>query len=189
MSKDNMTSFCIRSSPTLATGLRILAAVFAAVVVASPAQDDGGLGALRWKEISPRYTHFDQIRPVLVNMGNRSVFLSRIWPHGAAQLQRFHEAAKKWESGTWSGGCGVVKDATVPIEVTPHSNRPIEVFWQLSTDAWENPKHFVAAESREARPLEGRYRLLLRYSLSPWTLVHRPGTVYTTISPEFSVFE
>ena len=31
------------------------------------------------------------------------------------------------------------------------------MYWQLSTDKWENPKHFVLFHSLEQRPLEGKY--------------------------------
>jgi len=176
-----MASFCTRSSPNVTTGLWMLVAM-SVVVLASPAQDDGVLHALRWKGISPQYEHFDHIRPVLVNPGNRSVFLSPIWPYGAARLQRFNGTDENWESGEWSKTLlSRSRGPRIPSgqykcsgNSQPTTGRSRAISWRLS---------------REPFPLEGRHRLLLRYSLSPWTLVHRPGTVYTTISPEFSVFE
>jgi hypothetical protein len=170
------------------TGARALGALFVLVLVASPAQPDRVSHAVAWKGIAPQYAHFNQIRPVLMNTGKSSIFLSRIWPHGSAQLQRFNEANKTWETGAWSGGCGTVKDASVPIKLAAHSDHPIDVLWQLSTDDWDAPTHFVVG-SRHTRPLAGKYRLLLRYSQKPWTVGHTPGIVYVTNSPEFSVAE
>jgi hypothetical protein len=82
-----------------------------------------------------------------VNEGKESVFLSRIYPHGSAQLYRFNEGTRKWEAGFWGIGCGVVNDATIPIEIKPQTERGIVVYWQLSTDDWDNPKRFVVYES------------------------------------------
>lgn len=142
---------------------------------------------LIWKDVSSRYRGFDQIKPVLVNKGGESVFLSRIWPHGFAQLQRLNETTGKWESGDWGIGCGTVKDPTTPIEIKAHTERAIHVYWQLSADDWNEPNHFVIADSLEKRPLGGKYRFTLRYSLKPWTIVHHPGPIYTIVSPEFLV--
>jgi hypothetical protein len=167
-------------------GVGVLALLLVPVSAVSPAQVAAALQALEWKGIAPRYNHFDEIKPVLINRGKKSVFLSRIWPHGSAQLQRFNDADKKWESGNWSGGCGTVKDAFVPIELAAHSERSIYVFWQLSTDDWDTPKYFVVGSS-DTRPLPGKYRLMLRYSLRPWTVGQSPGTIFLSTSPEFFI--
>jgi hypothetical protein len=169
-------------------GVGVLALLLVPIFIALPAQVDATLHALAWKGIASRYNHFDRIKPVLINTGKSSVFLSRIWPHGSAQLQRFNEAGKTWESSNWSGGCGTVKDATVPIEVAAHSEHPIHVFWQLSTDDWDSPKYFVVG-SLDTRPLPGKYRLMLRYSVRPWTVGRSPGTIYFSTSPEFLIAE
>jgi hypothetical protein len=142
---------------------------------------------LRWKNVSSRYMSFNEIRPVLVNDGKESVFLSRIWPHGSAQLQRFNVATGEWETGDWGIGCGTVKDPTIPIEIKPQTERRVHVYWQLSSDDWNSPKHFVVGNSLGKRPREGRYRFFLRYSLKPWTLGSSPGTIYTIASPEFLI--
>jgi hypothetical protein len=157
-----------------------LASAFAQDALESPA-------ILAWQNVSSQYKSFDEVRPLLVNNGQKSIFLSRIYPHGSAQLERLSEATGNWESGHWSGGCGVVSKATVPIEIKPRAEREIQVYWQLSTDDWDHPKHFVAGSSYEERPIEGRYRFVLRYSLEPWTLIHHPASIYTIRSPEFVV--
>lgn len=141
---------------------------------------------LEWRGVTARYARFDQISPMIVNKSDTSVFFSRIWPHGSAQLERFDERSGKWERGRWSIACGTVSDATVPIELPGRAERQVSVFWQLSADDWDSPKRFVI-ESGDTRDLHGRYRLVLRYSAKPWTIVHRPGAVYVSISPEFSI--
>ena len=143
--------------------------------------------ALKWKNVSSQYKTFDQIKPVLLNEGKESVFLSRIYPHGSAQLSRFNEGTRKWEAGFWGIGCGVVEDPFTPIEIKPQTERGIVVYWQLSTDDWDNPKRFVVYDSLEKRPLKGRYKFSLRYSKKPWTVAHRPGAIYMLDSPEFQI--
>jgi hypothetical protein len=144
---------------------------------------------LVWQDILTRYQSFDAISPVIVNSGQQSVFLSRIWPHGSAQLERLYESTGKWEAGEWSGGCGTVGNATIPIEIKPHTDRRVPVDWQLSTDDWDKPKHFVVGGSHAKRPIEGRYRFVLRYSLTPWTVIQHPGTIYEIVSPDFFLIQ
>ena len=163
------------------------AAVIIVLLLVKPLSGQAdGRPTLSWSGIVPRYSGFAEIQPVLLNSGSSPVFLSRIWPHGSAQLQRFNEATGEWESGRWSGGCGTVQKAFIPIEVPPHSERPIDLLWQLSTDDWDTPTHFVAAVWNE-RPLAGKYRLLLRYAHRPWTLGRSPGNIYHSLSPEFLI--
>jgi hypothetical protein len=142
---------------------------------------------LTWKHVSARYKSLNEITPVLVNEGKQSVFLSRIWPDGSAQLERFNESTGKWESGEWGVRCGTVQQPDVPIEIPSKAERSVDVYWQLSTDDWDNPTHFVVRTPTENRPLEGKYRFMLRYALMPWTVFRHPKAVYTIVSPEFLV--
>ena len=142
---------------------------------------------LTWKHVSTRYKSFNEIKPVLVNEGKQSVFLSRIYPDGSAQLERFNESTGKWESGEWGIRCATVQQPNVPIEIPSKTERSVEVYWQLSTEDWDNPTHFVVETSSEKRPLEGKYRFMLRYALNPWTVFHHPDAIYTIVSPEFLV--
>jgi hypothetical protein len=141
--------------------------------------------SFQWMNMAPSYRSLDEIKPTLVNRGKSSVYLSRFWPNGSAQLQRFDEASGEWEMGDWGITCGTVAQPTLPIEIKPNSQRHIRVYWQLSTDKWENPQHFVVFSSLEQRPIEGKYRFVLRYSLQPWTLVHHPFTIFYLFSPAF----
>ena len=145
------------------------------------------LAKLRWRDTSPEYKTFSEIHAVLVNDGRESVFLSRIYPHGYAQLERLNEKTGEWEDGAWGISCGTVQDATIPIEVPPQSERKIGVYWQLSTDDWDKPKHFVTLRSHENRTLPGRYKFTLRYALEPWTIMHGPKAIYNITSSEFLI--
>jgi len=160
---------------------------FVILALGSLSAQDARPAILAWQNVYSRYASFKEIKPTLVNNGQRSVFLSRIWPHGSAQLERLNEATGNWESGSWSGGCGTVSKAIVPIEIKPRAERKVQVYWQLSADDWDNPKHFEVETAREERPIEGRYRFVLRYSMEPWTLVQQPSSIYMAVSPEFIV--
>jgi len=157
-----------------------LTASLAQVAPQSPA-------TLTWKHVSARYRGFNEIKPVLLNEGKQSVFLSRIYPDEFAQLERFDESTGKWESGEWAIRCATVSQPSVPIEIQPKTERSIQIYWQVSTDDWDNPKHFVVETSLEKRPLEGKYRFMLRYALKPWTVFHNPDAIYTIVSPEFLI--
>jgi hypothetical protein len=142
--------------------------------------------ALEWKNVMTQYSSFDEIKPVLVNSGARSIFLSRLWPDGMAQLERFNEQKGKWESGKWSTRCGTVKYPDVPIEIKPETEHIVDLYWMASTD--QGDKHFVESQSNEARPIEGKYRFFLRYALKPWAMgAGDPGQILSFRSPEFSV--
>jgi hypothetical protein len=159
--------------------------VLLALASASLGQESKAAASLAWANVASGYHHFDDIKPMLVNDGNVSIFLSRLWPDGSAQLERFNQDTGDWEAGEWGIRCGAVDQPTVPIEIKPHSRQEIQVYWQLSTDKWQKPKRFVLNHSLESRPLEGKYRFVLRYAEQPWTLVHHPSAVYNFRSPEF----
>ncbi len=142
---------------------------------------------LRWKNVAPQYKSLADIKPILVNDGQESIFLSRIWPHGSAQLQRWNHKTNRWETGDWGIGCGTVQNPTVPIEIPSGTEQAIHVYWQLSMDDWEQPKHFVVQGTAKQRPRAGRYRFFLRYAMTPWTLIHRPGKIFILASPDFQV--
>ena len=159
--------------------------VLLALASASVGQESKAATSLQWANMSSGYHRFEDIKPTLVNNGGVSIFLSRLWPDGYAQLERFNQDTGDWEAGDWGIRCGTVDQPTVPIEIEPHSEQEIQVYWQLSTDKWEKPKHFVLSHSLEQRPLEGKYRFVLRYAEQPWTLVHHPSAIYSFRSPEF----
>lgn len=163
----------------------LVALVLVAFASGSREQEEKSTSSLQWENVSAGYHRFEDIKPKLVNKGEVSIFLSRLWPDGSAQLERFNQDTGNWERGEWGITCGTVAQPTVPIEIKPHSQQEIQVYWQLSTDKWEKPKHFVLYHSLEQRPLEGKYSFVLRYAEQPWTLVHHPSAIYSLRSSEF----
>ena len=166
---------------------RLIALLLGAFASVSLVQEAKPAVSLQWANVFSSYRRFEKIKPRLVNKGEISIFLSRLWPDGSARLERFNQDSGQWEPGSWGTACGVVAQAAVPIEIKPKSEQEIHVYWQLSTDKWENLQHFVVFDSLQQRPLDGHYRFILRYSLQPWTLVHHPSTIYHLISPEFDL--
>jgi hypothetical protein len=55
--------------------MKTLLALMLVGLASSFAQDSQSLAKLRWKDVSGQYTSFDEIKPILVNAGNGSVFL------------------------------------------------------------------------------------------------------------------
>jgi len=142
---------------------------------------------LIWKNIASQYKSLQEIRPSVLNVGKRPIFLSRLWPDTYAQVQRLSEETNEWEFGEWGIRCGTVAQSSTPIEIPAQGERNIGVYWQLSTDDWDNPKYFIVLKSLEKRSLTGKYRLVFRYAREPWTLGHHPATIYSIASPEFIV--
>jgi hypothetical protein len=168
---------------------RVIALLFGVVASVSSGQKTQPAVSLQWAIMFSSYRRFEEIKPKLVNNSKSSIFLSRPWPNGSAHLERFNSDSGQWETGEWAITCGTVAQTTVPIEIKPNSRRKIYVYWQLSTDKWDNPQHFVIFQSRRQRALEGQYRFVLRYSLEPWTLVHHPSAINSITSPEFVLAE
>lgn len=166
---------------------RLIALLTVAVASVSLGQDAKPVAFLLWTDVSSGYRHFEEIKPRLVNKGEIPIFLSRLWPDGSARLERFNQESGQWEPGDWGITCGTVAQPTVPIEINPKSEQQIHVYWQLSTDKWENPQHFVVFRTLQRRPLGGHYRFVLRYSLQPWTVVDHPSAIYRFTSPEFDL--
>jgi hypothetical protein len=119
------------------------------------AQDASSPAHLVWQDVAPIYERFDEIKPTLVNHGQKSVFLSRLYPNGSAQLQRRNEATGDWESGAWGNTCDPVSHATIPIEIKPRTEKTMQVDWQLSTDDWDKPNALLSAARVGKSPSQG----------------------------------
>lgn len=126
---------------------------------------------------------------ILVNNTGQSIYLGRLYPDPFPRLMRFDEGSGKWELGEWSIRCGSVDKPTEPIEIKSGETFPLAVSWQLSMDDWDHPTFFVAKDHETKRPLKGKYKLVLSYALTPWTLIHHPKQVFTIESPEFQVVQ
>jgi hypothetical protein len=168
--------------------MKTLLTVLMFISIAAPAQRPSSGGDLPFfKDVRSSYQDFDQISPVLVNGRGDSIFLSRLWPYGNARVERFNDDTGKWESGEWPGGCGVVDKPNEPIEIKPHDQFAIAILWRWSMDDWDKPKYFVLPDHETKRPLNGKYKLVLRYALTPWTVLRHPKETFTTESTEFTV--
>lgn len=144
--------------------------------------------SVSWRNIREQYKSFDQIEPVLVNEGSRSIYLNSLrW--GMAQLKRFNQATHKWEAGEWFNLQADIADAKVPIEIEPGQSKRITIGWEQSVDKL-HPNLFVADGGGNGfgskRSLRGRYKIIIQYALKPWTL-DRPRLTYVAESTEFYI--
>ena len=90
-----------------------------------------------WKNVQEKYKRFDEIKPVLVNQSNKSIYLHKLYPHWDAHLQRFNEETKDWEAGAKGISCATIEKPLEPIEIKPNEEREVELAWELSTDNFE----------------------------------------------------
>jgi len=139
-----------------------------------------------WKNVEAKYKKFNEIKPILVNQSDKSIFLYKIYPYWNAHLQRFNEESQRWEIGGKGIGCATVEKPLEPIEIKPNEERQIELAWESSTDNFEKPKFFELQDNDTLRPLIGKYKLYLPYSLEPWTLANRPKQTFS-VSAEFEI--
>jgi hypothetical protein len=170
--------------------MKLLLVLLIIIVPSSLGQNtSSGAKGIDWGNILHQYDRFDQIKPNLVNQSGQSIYLGRLYPDAFPRLARFDEASGKWELGEWSIRCGNVDKPTEPIEIKSGESFALSVSWQLSMDDWDHPKFFVAKDHETQRPLNGKYKLVLSYALTPWTLIHHPEHIYTIESPEFQVVQ
>lgn len=141
---------------------------------------------LIWHDLERHYTSFDAIKPSLANNADASVYLSTLGIDGTAQLERFDEKTGMLEVGRWKRTEPVAGHPIRSIEIPAHSVRAIGVNWRISTEG-NPPTAFIVDKTMQKRPIEGKYRLILRYSPEPWTpdFHHKPA--YVTISASFIV--
>jgi hypothetical protein len=152
---------------------------------------------LHWRNIAATYKSFADVKPTLVNLGDRTVYLSRVYPF--ARLLRFNPESKRWEIGNQGFVCGTVPDESVPIAIEATAERNISVdWWNASTGDDEsnpNPNFFIVEDPSSSfmpspnsrRPIAGRYKLTLNYALMPWTSDSQPKPILSFESPEFNV--
>jgi hypothetical protein len=140
-----------------------------------------------WKNLAAEYRNFDEIKPRILNKNGQSIFLSRLYPLYQVHLERFNEAAEIWEPGAMGIVCGTVEKPNEPFEIGADREFPVEVDWELSTDDFKEPKWFVIKDHDNKRPLIGKYRLVLRYSRTPWTLFQHPRETFVMSSDEFEL--
>ncbi|MGA3046577.1 MAG: hypothetical protein ABSD67_08145 [Terracidiphilus sp.] len=141
---------------------------------------------LIWHDLERHYNSFDAIKPSLANNADTPVYLSTLGIDGAAQLTRFNEKTGIPELGHWKQTEPVAGHPIRSIEIPAHSTRAIDVNWRVSTEG-DPPTAFIVDKTLQKRPIEGKYRLFLRYSPKPWTPDFHHESGYATISATFTV--
>lgn len=164
----------------------IIFTIVLAFVLQVSAQSDSS--KIFFKNVGKKYKKFSEIKPVLVNQSDKSVYLYKIYPYWNAHLQRFNEETQKWETGGKGIGCGTIANPLEPIEIKPNEEREVELAWELSTDNFEKPKFFELQDRETLRPLIGKYKLYLSYAFEPWTLKDTPLKKYV-VSTEFELIK
>jgi hypothetical protein len=124
------------------------------------------------KSIRGQYRNHNKVQPILVNDGNRSIFLD---PHAprVAQVHKFDESTGKWYPWGLAGECGVSGQSSVH-EIKPGTNHKVFVQWGLFTTDQEGP------------PI-GKYKISVRYAREPWTIDKMPDQIHSVESKEFKI--
>jgi hypothetical protein len=147
--------------------------------------------SLQWKNLHSAYSNPHDLKPVILNQGNRSLYVNPMGPR--ADVERLNEALNQWEPCPRPGFCfnGVRLD--LPMEIKPGEETDVTPDWPFFSIYHKDTKVSVFPDKRiftgkqEERPLDGRYRLVLRYTLVPWVNTFNPDPVFTIKSPEFRV--
>lgn len=140
---------------------------------------------LEFGDVLSVYTDFNQIKPVLYNKSEKSIYLSSLYPRASARLLRFSDEKQEWESGFWASSyCSSIEGAEKPIEIIAGGSFKPLVYWQYSVDDAEKPKFFQTNDP-ENRPLKGKYRFSLAYAKEPFIYGKFPKIIYSVKSPEF----
>ena len=145
---------------------------------------------LHWKNLLPRYASFGQIKPALVNDGKHSVFLYAPYGSVQAEIERFNDKKGTWEHEYLDIICiaQAGSSALTPIKIKANSEQ--KVTFSLSSTAAGSTEtgHIIVGEQLgEKRPLEGRYRLSVSYTLDPGAVNRAPRAWHTMYSPEFFI--
>lgn len=143
-----------------------------------------------WKNLQEKYVSFEDVKPILENQSDSSVFLARIYPLWSARLLGFNEQTQKWENKLDALRlCYTVEDALSPIEIRSQDNRNVSINWE-STSAFQellSDRSKSSESNKNSEAIFKKYKLILDYALEPWTREQKPKRIYKTISPEFEV--
>ena len=77
----------------------LITLIVVAIASASLGQEAKSTASLQWASVASGYHRFDEIKPKLVNNGDVSIFLSRLWPDGSAHLERLNGSIRTAETG------------------------------------------------------------------------------------------
>ena len=141
-------------------------------------------GELAIEGLRPTYANVNEVRIILRNSGPVPVNLDTFQPD-ILLVERQADSGSAWVRGSaWhcaNAGAG-----------TPRSVAPGSTFEVALLSSWAfRPEHtpeYFEPESGGKAPLQGRYRVTVRYSLEPWSdISHVPRDVKTVRSNTFEV--
>lgn len=143
-------------------------------------------GQLSWSNIDSVYNNFDSVQPHIINDSDKPVYFIRTRPFLGASVLRLNEKTREWETGSSLACCATVSNPDDVLDLGPNEGTRVNPD-QAYIVTGPNRLMFMLQDSLTLRPLAGRYKLRLLFALEPWTVVHTPGEVYSTDSPEFIV--
>jgi hypothetical protein len=150
-------------------------------------QSDPDKDKIVWRNLQSEYRSFDDIKPRIMNETNHSIYLNRLYPLSSPHLERYDDSSGAWELGGRGITCATVEKPNEPLEIPANTDLALEVDWELSTDDMKQPEWFVISDHDTKRPLNGKYRLVLAYSLTPWTIFRHPKQTFILHSQEFEL--
>jgi hypothetical protein len=133
--------------------------------------------------VESEYQSLKEIKPLLENATDRSIYLFWFYPY-VVQLLRLNDETGGWEIGregyAWSISYG-------PFEVKPGETFDLYVSWHIAFDSNSRPEHFVLRGRNIQRPVRGRYKFRMTYALEEWELSRPPEKIYEVESAEFRI--
>lgn len=163
------------------TGLVIVATTLAISLKASAAES-----AVRLEVPNATIRAGTATEVVLVNDTDRPIFLNWTFPGSVALPHRRSETTGTWEAGKRPIQCGTVEHPDSPREFPPRSRVSMPIWWDSATREIDGVKAFYT-QAGEYLKLHGTFRVVVSYSLEPWTIGHRPSTILEVASEPFEV--
>jgi hypothetical protein len=135
-----------------------------------------------------KYSTFREVRLVLSNSTRVKLFLQ---PTAVAYLERWNEVRREWEAVGYRLACGVGEIVDKPKKATRSAVKPghrmtLAAQWEAADIGQSADGPEILVGSGWPRPVAGRYRAALLYSLEPWS-DRRPEKVLQLVSTEFDV--
>lgn len=141
--------------------------------------------SLQWKNLQSEYRNPENLKPIILNQGTQSIYVNPM--NSRATVERLNEALNQWEECVGLMICGIGMHLNLPREIKPGEEMAIGPDWPFAILHHKEKKVFVYSICRQDRPLDGRYRLVLRYKQVPWEMAFKADPVFTIKSPEFRV--
>ncbi len=143
---------------------------------------------VEFTNLEAEYQNTQQLKPVLKNFGNRSIYLFWFYPF-KAQILRFNDETKQWETGHEGYYC--LTEMFMTKNYGPLEIKPSEEFEDLDlsfSEAFNDSKQFILEDSRYNRAIKGKYKLRIPYSFEEWSANNiEPKATYQVESEEFII--